>query len=65
MGSALGSVTVEMLFPLRKTQPVFRAKWQTDFHHFIVNRMRVGFVLLAVKLLMHKLFGWGRFVTST
>lgn len=58
LGSALLFVFVEKLFPLRKDQPVFRPEWQTDFHHFIVNHMLVGFVLLAVNLLVHKLFGW-------
>ena len=58
LGSTLIFIFVEKLFPLRKTQPVFRAEWQTDFHHFIVNHMMVGFVLLAVNLLVHKLFGW-------
>ncbi len=58
LGSTLVFVFVEKLFPLRKQQPVFRAEWQTDFHHFIVNHMLVGFVLLAVNLLVHKLFGW-------
>ena len=58
LGSTLIFVFVEKLFPLRKTQPVFRPEWQTDFHHFIVNHMLVGFVLLAVNLLVHKLFGW-------
>ena len=43
---------------MRKDQPVFRPEWQTDFHHFIVNHMVVGFVLLATNLLVHKLFGW-------
>ena len=41
-----------------RDQPVFRPEWQTDFHHFIVNHMVVGFVLLATNLLVHKLFGW-------
>ncbi len=58
LGSALIFVFVEKLFPLRRDQPVFRPEWQTDFHHFIVNHMLVGFVLLAVNLLVHKLFGW-------
>jgi sterol desaturase/sphingolipid hydroxylase (fatty acid hydroxylase superfamily) len=58
LGSTLIFVFVEKLFPLRKEQPVFRPEWQTDFHHFIVNHMIVGFVLLAVNLLVHKLFGW-------
>jgi sterol desaturase/sphingolipid hydroxylase (fatty acid hydroxylase superfamily) len=58
LGSTLIFVFIEKLFPLRKEQPVFRPEWQTDFHHFIVNHMIVGFVLLAVNLLVHKLFGW-------
>jgi sterol desaturase/sphingolipid hydroxylase (fatty acid hydroxylase superfamily) len=58
LGSTLIFIFVEKLFPLRKDQPVFRAEWQTDFHHFIVNHLIVGFVLLAVNLLVHKLFGW-------
>ena len=58
LGSALVFVFIEKLFPLRKDQPVFRPEWQTDFHHFIVNHMLVGFVLLAANLLVHQLFGW-------
>jgi sterol desaturase/sphingolipid hydroxylase (fatty acid hydroxylase superfamily) len=58
LGSALIFIFVEKLFALRKNQPVFRPEWQTDFHHFIVNHMVVGFVLLATNLLVHKLFGW-------
>jgi sterol desaturase/sphingolipid hydroxylase (fatty acid hydroxylase superfamily) len=58
LGSTLIFVFVEKLFPLRREQPVFRPEWQTDFHHFIVNHMVVGFVLLATNLLVHKLFGW-------
>ncbi|MFT3955150.1 MAG: sterol desaturase family protein [Piscinibacter sp.] len=58
LGSSLIFIFVEKLFALRKNQPVFRPEWQTDFHHFIVNHMVVGFVLLATNLLVHKLFGW-------
>ncbi len=58
LGSSLIFVFIEKLFPLRRDQPVFRAEWQTDFHHFIVNHMVVGFVLLATNLAVHKLFGW-------
>jgi len=58
LGSTLIFVFIEKLFALRKDQPVFRPEWQTDFHHFIVNHMVVGFVLLATNLLVHKLFGW-------
>ncbi|MGM9486162.1 sterol desaturase family protein [Ideonella sp. YS5] len=58
LGSTLIFVFIEKLFALRKEQPVFRAEWQTDFQHFVVNHMLVGFVLLATNLLVHKLFGW-------
>ncbi len=58
LGSTLIFVFIEKLFALRRDQPVFRPEWQTDLHHFIVNHMLVGFVLLAVNLLVHKLFGW-------
>jgi len=58
LGSTLIFVFIEKLFPLRKQQPVFRPEWQTDFYHFIVNHMVVGFVLLATNLLVHRLFGW-------
>ncbi|MBX3634095.1 MAG: sterol desaturase family protein [Rubrivivax sp.] len=58
LGSALVFVFIEKLFPLRRGQPVFRPQWQTDFQHFVVNHMVVGFVLLATNLLVHQLFGW-------
>ena len=59
LGSTLIFVFIEKLFALRKDRPIFRPEWQTDWHHFIVNHMVVGFVLLATNLLGHKLFGWG------
>ena len=43
---------------------MFRPEWQTDLHHFIVNHMVVGFVLLATNLLVHKLFGWAVSTTA-
>ncbi len=58
LGSSLIFIFVEKLFALRREQPVFRPEWQTDLQHFVVNHMAVGFVLLAVNLLVHKLFGW-------
>jgi sterol desaturase/sphingolipid hydroxylase (fatty acid hydroxylase superfamily) len=58
LGSSLIFIFIEKLFALRKDQPVFRPEWQTDLHHFIVNHMIVGFVLLATNLMVHKLFGW-------
>jgi sterol desaturase/sphingolipid hydroxylase (fatty acid hydroxylase superfamily) len=58
LGSSLIFIFIEKLFALRRDQPVFRAEWQTDLHHFIVNHMVVGFVLLATNLMVHKFFGW-------
>lgn len=58
LGSSLIFIFIEKLFALRRDQPVFRPEWQTDLHHFIVNHMIVGFVLLATNLAVHKLFGW-------
>ena len=58
LGSSLIFIFIEKLFALRKEQPIFRPEWQTDFNHFIVNHMLVGFVMLATNLLVHKLFGW-------
>lgn len=58
LGSSLIFIFIEKLFALRKDQPVFRAEWQTDFHHFIVNHMIVGFVLLATNLMVHRFVGW-------
>ena len=58
LGSTLIFVFIEKLFPLKKDQPVFRKEWQTDFQHFIVNHLAVGFVLLATNLMVHQFFGW-------
>ena len=58
LGSTLIFIFIEKLFALRRDQQEFRPEWQTDFHHFIVNHMVVGFILLATNLLVHKLFGW-------
>jgi len=58
LGSSLIFIFIEKLFALRKEQPVFRPEWQTDLHHFILNHMVVGFVLLVTNLMVHRLFGW-------
>jgi sterol desaturase/sphingolipid hydroxylase (fatty acid hydroxylase superfamily) len=58
LGSSLIFIFIEKLFALRRDQPIFRPEWQTDLHHFIVNHMVVGFVLLATNLIVHKFFGW-------
>jgi sterol desaturase/sphingolipid hydroxylase (fatty acid hydroxylase superfamily) len=58
LGSTLIFVFIEKLFALKRDQPVFRAEWQTDFHHFIVNHMLVGFILLVTNKLVHGAFDW-------
>ncbi len=58
LGSTLIFIFIEKLFPLNKKQPVFRPEWQNDFHHFIVNHLIVGFILLATNKLVHGGFGW-------
>jgi len=58
LGSSLIFIFIEKLFGLHREQPVFRPEWQTDFQHFVVNHMLVGFMLLATNLLVHRLFGW-------
>ena len=58
LGSSLIFIFIEKLFAHRKDQPIFREEWQCDLHHFIVNHMVVGIVLLATNLMVHKLFGW-------
>ncbi len=57
LGSTLVFVLIEKLFALRD-QPVFRAEWQTDFHHFIVNHLLAGFALLVVNQAVNTGFGW-------
>jgi len=58
LGSTLIFVMLEKLFPLYKTQTVFRKEWQTDLAHFIVNHFLVGLILLTVNFLIHRVFGW-------
>jgi hypothetical protein len=58
LGSTLIFVFIEKLFALKRDQPVCRAEWQTDFHHFIVNHMLVGFILLVTNKLVHGAFDW-------
>nr|WP_234480956.1 sterol desaturase family protein [Paraburkholderia aspalathi] len=58
LGSTTIFVLLEKLFPLYRTQPVFREDWQTDMVHFAVNHFIVGLVLLVVNFLIHHVFGW-------
>ncbi len=56
--SALIFVFIEKIFALRKEQGVFRPEWQTDLAYFIVNHLLIGFMLLTVNLIVHRIFGW-------
>jgi sterol desaturase/sphingolipid hydroxylase (fatty acid hydroxylase superfamily) len=58
LGSTLIFVFIEKLFPLKRDQPIFRPEWQTDFQHFLVNHLLIGFFLLAVNQLVHLGFDW-------
>jgi len=58
LGSSLIFIFIEKLFAHRKDQPVFRAEWQTDFMHFIVNHFLVGLILLTVNFLIFRFFAW-------
>ncbi len=61
LGSTLIFLVIEKLFPLYKTQPVFRIEWQTDLVHFMVNHFLVGVILLTVNFLIHRIFGWATY----
>lgn len=58
LGSTLIFVGLEKLFPLYKTQTIFRKEWQTDLVHFAVNHFIIGLALLTVNFLIHRIFGW-------
>ncbi len=58
LGSSMIFILIEKMFPLHKSQPIFRPGWQTDFTHFIVNHLMVGVALLIVNFVIHKVFGF-------
>jgi sterol desaturase/sphingolipid hydroxylase (fatty acid hydroxylase superfamily) len=58
LGSTMIFVLLEKMFPLYRSQPVFRIEWQTDFVHFIVNHLLIGLSLLIVNYLVHRFFSW-------
>jgi sterol desaturase/sphingolipid hydroxylase (fatty acid hydroxylase superfamily) len=57
LGSALIFIFIEKFRPLRPQQPVFRAEWQGDLIHFLVNHLVVGLTLLLTNRAVHAL-GW-------
>ncbi len=58
LGSTTVFVLLEKLFPLNRTQVVFRKEWQTDLTHFGVNHLLVGLLLLVVNFFIHRLLAW-------
>ena len=58
LGSTTVFVLLEKLFPLNRTQVVFRREWQTDLTHFGVNHLLVGLLLLVVNFFIHRLLAW-------
>lgn len=57
LGSTLIFVFIEKLIPHRK-QAIFRTHWQTDFNHFFVNHLLIGFALLVANQFVNRVFGW-------
>lgn len=58
LGSTLIFVFIEKLLPHRREQAILRPQWQSDLHHFFVNHLIVGFVLLVTNHFVHYAFGW-------
>ena len=60
LGSTIIFIFIEKLLPHRKDQAILREAWKTDLHHFFVNHLIVGFVLLITNHFVHGLFGWAQ-----
>lgn len=58
LGSTLVCIFIEKLWSLRKSQPVLRPEWQTDFYHFVINNLIIGFSLILTNFLVLKFFNW-------
>ncbi|GAA3928519.1 sterol desaturase family protein [Litoribacillus peritrichatus] len=57
LGSTLIFIFIEKLIPHRD-QAIFRPHWKTDFNHFFVNHLLIGFALLVANQFVNKGFGW-------
>ncbi len=57
LGSTLIFIFIEKLIPHQK-QAIFRPQWQTDFNHFFLNHLLIGFALLVANHFVNKTFGW-------
>jgi len=60
LGSTLVFVLIEKIWPLRKSQPVFRPEWQGDLTHFFFNHLVVGLTLLITNRVVHGTLGWAQ-----
>ena len=45
--SALVFIPIEKAFGLRKSQPILRRQWWTDFQYFAINSLLVSYILLV------------------
>ncbi len=57
LGSTLIFIMIEKLLPFRR-QAILRPQWKTDFDHFFVNHLLIGFALLVANQFVNKAFGW-------
>jgi len=57
LGSTLIFVFLEKLIPFRN-QAMLRPHWKTDFDHFFINHLLIGFALLVANQFVNKAFGW-------
>lgn len=57
LGSSLIFIIIEKIWPHRN-QPVFRLGWKTDFNHFLLNHLLIGFMLLVTNHVVYDMFGW-------
>jgi len=57
LGSTIIFIALEKLLPFRG-QPILRPHWKTDFDHFFVNHLLIGFALLVANQFVNSAFGW-------
>ena len=57
LGSSLIFIIIEKIWP-HKNQPIFRLGWKTDFNHFLLNHLLIGFMLLVTNHVVYDMFGW-------
>ncbi|WOI52718.1 sterol desaturase family protein [Parvularcula sp. LCG005] len=53
-------IAVEKARPLRRRQPIFRAKWTTDAIYFVVNHLLVGVFAIVTLWIASHAFGWAK-----